>query len=355
MKAAMGRLMAGVSRLMGGLGGALGKWVQAPGKMVMMAGKEVWQAGAWTLEKAADIGEYCVEAVDTAVGVTAQAAIHVGQDIGKAAVVTAKAGYHVGQDVASAGTEFSKGFVQGAGIATTTLGKLAWNNPVTKVARKVGRFMIEDNRPVINSDKGAKKSADNAVKAAKDMNPAELAKVKAEWVKNDPDLVREFAGADNIDQREAALAKMSPKARAWVSELQPTDLWAIKNKSAVEIAAHMAGEKAIAGLARIDSYYAATKAIAAAPEATKAEVPKDKTVTERRQERTARKLAKREAAANGGPQTVAGAVSGQEPTAKQQVMAFFGPKVAEEDEISPYSQAALPTPRPPVPMRKANG
>ncbi|AYM66123.1 hypothetical protein G6L68_25395 [Agrobacterium fabrum] len=341
MKAAMGRLMAGVSRLMSGLGGTMGKWIQAPGQMVMIAGKQVWQAGAWTLDKAADIGEYCMEAVDTAVGVTAQAAIHVGQDIGKGAMFTARAAKHVGQDVAA-----------GAGIATRTAGKVAWNNPVSLFARNVGRYMTGDHRPVINPDKASKAAADKSVKSAKDMNPAELAKVKAEWVKNDPDLVREFAAAESSEAREAALAKMSPKARDWVSTLTPTDIWTVKRSSAVEIAAHMAGDSAISGLSKVESYYGATRAIAAAPEP---EVAKDKTVTERRAERTAKKLAKRDAA-NGVTPEVTGTVPGQSPqqdqTAQQQVINFFGPKVAKEDEVSPYAQASLPTYRPPVPMRR---
>jgi hypothetical protein len=141
---------------------------------------------------------------------------------------------------------------------------------------------------------------------------------------------------------------MSPKAKAWVSELEPTDLWAVKNKSAVEIAAHMAGEKSIAGLAKIGSYYGAAKAAAAAP---KPDVAKDKTVSERRQERDAKKRAKREVANEGTPE-VAAAAKGQEQTPQQQVMAFFGPKIANEEEISPYAQASLPTYRPPIPMRR---
>lgn len=345
MKAAFGKLMAGVSRLMGGLGGGLGKWIQKPGQMVMIAGKQVWQAGEWMLDKAADVVDMGIEAVDTAVGVTAQAAIHVGQDIGKAAAFTAKAGYHVGQDV-----------VAGAGIATTTLGKLAWNNPVSKVARKVGRFMIDDNRPVINADKAAKATADKSMQSAKDMNPAELAKVKAEYIDQDPKHIFDYVEAKTREQREAALAKMSPAARGWVENLQPTDLWSLKGKQPVEIAAHLAADKALPGVAKIESYYTpAPKEVAEAP---KPEVSKDKTVTERRAERSAKKLAKREAS-NGGPQTVAETVPGhstqQDSSAKQQIMAFFGPKVAEEDEISPYASAVQPTPRPPVPMRRANG
>ena len=342
MKAAFGKLMAGVSRLMGGLGGGLGRWIQKPGQMVMMAGKQVWQAGEWMLDKASDVVEYGIEAVDTAVGVTAQAASHVGQDIGKAAVFTAKAGYHVGQDVAA-----------GAGIATRTTGKLAWNNPASLFARNVGRYLIGDHRPVINPDKGSRAAADKSVKAAKDMNPAELAKVRAEWVKNDPELVRDFAAAESSEAREAALGKMSPKARDWVSTLTPTDIWTVKRSSAVEIAAHMAGDSAIAGLSKIESYYGATKAIAAAPEP---EVAKDKTVTERRAERTAKKLAKREAANGTAIEERMAKVAGQgnqpQSTSQQQVMSFFGPKVAREEEVSPYASASLPTYRPPVPMRR---
>lgn len=345
MKAAMGRLMAGVSRLMGGLGGGLGKWIMKPGEMITVMGKQVWKAGEWTLDKAADIVDYGIEMVDTGVGVAAQAAIHVGQDIGKGAMFTAGAAKHVGQDV-----------IAGAGIATSTLGKLAWNNPVSKVARKVGRFMIEDNRPVINSDKGAKAAADKSMQSAKDMNPAELAKVKAEYIDKDPKLIFDYVKAKTSKERETALTEMSPAARAWVENLQPTDLWSLKGKQPVEIAAHLAGDKLLPGVAKIESYY--TPAPKAVEEASKAEVPKDKTVTERRAERTAKKLAKREAS-NGGPQTVAGTVPKQAPqqdsAAQQQIMAFFGPRVADEDEISPYASATQPTPRPPVPMRRANG
>ncbi|MEI3807639.1 hypothetical protein V6R85_24255 [Agrobacterium sp. CCNWLW32] len=321
MKAFMGRMMAGVSRLVGKAGGGLGKWIMKPGQMIMVAGKQVWQAGEWALDTTADIVEYGIEAVDTAVGFTAQAAIHVGQDI-----------------------------VAGTGAAVTTVGKFAWNNPVSKVARNVGNFMIGDHRPRIEPNKISKNDAKKSVQADKNANPAELAALKAAYIKNDPELVERYVGAENKAQRDAAFEAMSPKAQSWVKELQPTDLWSLKGKSAVEIAAHMAGDKAIAGVANVESYYGAVKAAEAAPD-----VQRDKTVTERRQERTAKKIAKRDAA-NGATPEVAGTVPGQAPevksTAQQEVMAFFGPKVAKEEEVSEYSQAALPAYRPPVPMQR---
>lgn len=318
MRAMIGRMMAGVSRLVGKVGGGLGKWTMKPGQMVMMAGKQVWQAAEWTLDMAADVVDYGIEAVDTAVGYTAQAAIHVGQDIG-----------------------------DGMKMA----GKFAWNSPVSLVARNIGRHMIGDHRPRIEPNKVSKESALKSIDAAKTANPAELAALKAAYIKNDPEQIEKYVGAENMEQRKAAFEAMSPKAQAWVETLQPTDLWSLKGKSSVEIAAHMAGDKAIAGLAKVGSYYGVSKVAEEAPEDRHPEAPRDKTVAERRQERVAAKRAKRDAANGVGPE-VSGPVQApqQEVTPQQEMMNFFGPKVVKEEEISEYSQAALPAYRPPVAM-----
>lgn len=321
----MGRLMSFLRSTASRITGGMGKWVQKPASVIGAVGQVGWRALEWSYEAVSDVLDYTVDIIETAVDYTANAALHVGQDV-----------------------------YAGADAATKTTGKLAWNNPVSKVARNIGSFMIGDNRPAIVTDKDKQKAAeaDKPLKQAKDMNPAELAKVKAEWIKKDPDHILEYAGAESSKEREAALGKMSPKAREWVSNLSPTDLWAVKN-SAVQISAHLAGDKEIAGLTKIASYYGAANAIEAAPAAPKPETGV-KTVTERRQEREATKKARREAA--NGTAVVAGAVPGQgsqpQMTAQQQIVNFFGPRVAREEEVSPYSSSFLPAYRPPVPMRR---
>lgn len=288
----------------------------------------------------ADGWEACMEYADMAWDYTRDAAVHVAQDVDRAVGYTAQAAVHVGQDFAEAGRMF---------------GNVAWNNPASLVARNIGRYMIGDHRPRIEPNSVSKKDAKNAVEAAKSANPAELAAVKAAYIKNDPELIERYVNAENVKQRDEIRKQMSPKAQAWVNELGPTDLWSMKGKSSVEIAAHMAGDKPILGVEKCADYYVAAKPADVAP---KPEAPKDKTVSERRAERTAAKMAKRPGAANGVTPAVAGTVPGQSPkvdaTVQQEVMNFFGPKVAKPEEVSEYSQAALPAYRPPVPMmRKA--
>lgn len=338
----MGRLMsalkAGVARFgsmmksLPGVGGIMGKisdgWNGIYGGML-------------------DGWETCMEYADMAWDYTRDAAVHVAQDVDKAVGYTAQAAIHVGQDFGMAG----KAFVSGMGDGAVLVGKFAWNNPVTKVARNIGRYMTGDQRPTIvqDGDKSAKQSADKELKAAKEANPAELAAVKAAHMKNDPELIERYVKAESVTDRNEIKKQMSPKAQAWVNELKGTDLWSMKGKSAVEISAHLAGDKILTGVEKCADYYVAAKAEPAF-EAPKPEPSKDKTVTERRAERTAAKLAKRPGAAN-VTGTVPGQAPEQKPIAQQEVMQFFGPKVAKEEEVSEYSQSQLPAYRPPVPRK----
>jgi hypothetical protein len=269
---------------------------------------------------ALDGWEACMQAADAAWDYTRDAAVHVGQDIG---------------------------------VARQALGKFAWNNPVSKFARNVGRFLTEDQRQVMQPNKTSKEDARNAVQKAKAANPAELAAVKAAYIKNDPELIERYVNAESVTDRNNIKAQMSPKAQAWVSELTGTDLWSMKGKTAVEISAHMSGDKIMVGVEKCEDYYVAAKPEPGAV-APKPEVPKVKTVAERSAERKAAKLAKRPGASNDVTPQVAGTVPGQAPaksTAQQEMMQFFGPKVAKEEEVSEYSQARLPAYRPPVPRK----
>ncbi|WP_143530709.1 hypothetical protein [Rhizobium sp. RU36D] len=284
--------------------------------------------------------EWTMQQADAAWDYTRDAAIHVAQDVDKAVGYTAQAAIHIGQDFALAGRD---------------MGRMAMNNPVSLMARNLYQHMVGDHRRSIQPNDVTKKDAKSAVDAAKSANPAELAKLKAAYIKNDPEQIERYVGAENKAQKEAAFQAMSPKAQAWVENLQPTDLWSLKGKSAIEIAAHMAGDKAIVGVEKVTDYYHLAKTSEAAP-VPKPEAPKDKTVSERRAERTAAKLAKRPGAANVVTPDVAGTVPGQSPevasTAQQEVMNFFGPRVAKPEEVSEYSQSQLPAYRPPVPMQR---
>ncbi|PTV70171.1 hypothetical protein [Agrobacterium pusense] len=295
----------------------------------------------------ADGWEMCMEYADMAWDYTRDAAVHVAQDVDKAVGFTAQAAIHVGQDFGKVGKEFA----QTMGAAGALAGKFAWNNPVSKIARNIGAFMIEDKRPRLEANKGAKKDAVSAVEKAKSANPAELAALKAAYIKDDPEQIERYVGAENKHQKDAAFKAMSPKAQAWISELGATEIWSLKGKSSTEIAAHLAGDKTIAGVADMKDYYGATKTAAPAP---KPEAPKAKTAAENSADRKAKKVAKRDAA-NGVTPAVAGTVTGQapepQPSPQQEMMQFFGPRVAKEEEVSEYSQSQLPAYRPPVPRK----
>lgn len=279
--------------------------------------------------------EWTMQQADFAWDFTRNAAVHVAQDVDRAVGITAQAAIHVGQD----------------------LGKIAVNNPVSLMGSNLYQHLIGDHRPRIDPKGGSKTDAKNAVEAAKNANPAELAAVKAAYIKNDPVLVERYVGAETLEQRTEIRGQMSPKAQAWVDTLTASDLWSMKGKSSLEIAAHMSGDKVLSGVKECTDYYGASKSAAADPSAPKPEVVRDKTVAERSAERKAGKRAKRDAA-NGVTPEVAGAVPGQAPepksNAQQEVINFFGPRVAKPEEVSEYSQSSLPVYRPPVPiMRKA--
>lgn len=323
----MGRLLSALKAGVANFGAKMGSMLKGiPGAGIVMSG---WQS-------LMDSYDWCMDQVEAAWDFTVNAAVHVSQDVAAATRKYAP--------------EVSEGVREGLGFTK----RVVLNNPVSNMLKNAVQVLTGDHRPRIQANPVSKADSKNAVDAVKSANPAELAKLRTAYIKNDPEQVERYVGAENKAQKEAAFKAMSPKCQAWVSELKPTDLWSLKGKSAVEIAAHMAGDKAIAGVEKVADYYHLAKVSEAAP-APKADAPRDKTVSERRAERTAAKLAKRDAA-NGITPEVAGTVQGQSaevaPTAQQEVMNFFGPKVAKPEEVSEYSQAALPAYRPPVPMQR---
>ncbi len=327
----MGRLLSVLKASVANFGAKMGSMLKGiPGVGKLMEGLDNLRTNLM------DSYEWCMEQADAAWDFTRDAAVHVSQDVVNGA--------------RKLGLEMNLGVREGLGFS----GRVLFNNPISNMGKNLIRTLTGDNRPRIvkEADRSAKQGADKELKAAKAANPAELAAVKAAYIKNDPELVERYVGAESVTDRNEIKKQMSPKCQAWISELKGTELWSLKGKSSVEIAAHMAGDKSILGVEKCADYYVAAKPADVAP---KLEAPKDKTVGERRAERTAKKLAKRPGAANVVTPDVAGAVPEQAAevpsSAQHEVMQFFGPKVAKPEEVSEYSQSSLPAYRPPVPRK----
>ncbi|MGO7402992.1 hypothetical protein [Rhizobium ruizarguesonis] len=183
---------------------------------------------------------------------------------------------------------------------------------------------------VSTSQDGPHRALTKDQRKAPDQKPEISPQQKAAWIQNDPGLVKAYLNTDNVNMRDNLKKQMSPEAYNWAVNLSPTEAWAVKNAEKEHIAAHLSGQKLINGVSPIPTYHqvdgvAVSNVI---PFKSKGEPKPVKTVAERVAERTAAKQAKAEVKFGGGGNI---------------------PRVANEDEISPLSQAALPEYLPPVP------